>query len=97
MIVNFSIPDLINGTFELFGMIFVLLSVKQLYKDKQFKGSHIMTIGYFTAWGCWNIYFYPHLGQSISFVGALGTTLANVTYTCQIIYYKWFYKGTKNA
>ncbi len=86
-------PDLINGTFELFGMIFVLLSVKQLYKDKQFKGSHIMTIGYFTAWGGWNIYFYPHLGQPISFVGALGTTLANVTYTTQIIYYKWFYKG----
>jgi hypothetical protein len=63
--------DLINGLFEAFGGIMIWLNVRRIIKDKQVRGMSSVTTWVFTAWGFWNLYFYPHLGQWLSFAGGL--------------------------
>ena len=81
------IPDYVNGTFELFGTLFILLSVRQLWLEKLVRGVSYWHIGFFTAWGFWNLFYYPHLGQWWSFVGGMALVWANAIYLTQIIYY----------
>ena len=79
--------DFLNGSFELAGGLFILLSVIKLYKDKKVRGISYVHVGYFTAWGYWNIYYYPYLNQWISFIGGLSVVLINTLWLGQIIYY----------
>ena len=51
--------DSVNGAFELCGGFFILLSVRQLYLDKQVKGVSLSHVGFFTLWGAWNLVYYP--------------------------------------
>jgi hypothetical protein len=81
------IPDLINGLFEVFGGVFVVMNVYQIYKDKVVHGIHWGSTIFFTSWGIWNIFYYPHLGQWLSFYGGLFICLANVVWLIQRIYY----------
>ena len=81
------IADLINGLFELFGGFAVLLSIAKLYKDKQAKGVSEWHIAFFTSWGLWNIYYYPSLGQLLSFYGGIVVVIANAVYVTLICYY----------
>lgn len=82
------IPDLINGSFELFSGIFLWLNVRQLYLDKKIKGVRILPSAFFAMWGFWNLYFYPHLGQWFSFAGGLNIVTANSIWVVQMIYYR---------
>lgn len=70
-------PDLINATFELLGGAFVALSVRRLWIDRSVKGSSPWTIAFFFLWGGWNLFYYPHLDQWLSFYGGLVVVLAN--------------------
>ena len=79
--------DNINGLFELFGGLFILLSCFKLYRDKKVRGVSYIHVGYFAMWGYWNIHYYPHLGQWFSFAGSLTVTLINTIWLGQIIYY----------
>jgi Ca2+/Na+ antiporter len=79
--------DLINGLFEFVGGILVFLNCYRLYIDKEVKGVSLYACLYFTAWGLWNCYFYPVLGLSISFIGALVITIANILWVSLAIYY----------
>jgi hypothetical protein len=81
------IQDLINGFFEFSGAIFILLSIIKLYKDKMVHGVQWLTILYFFSWGLWNLYYYPHLGQTISFCGGIAITICNFIWFSQILYY----------
>lgn len=83
-----SIPDLINGSFETFGSLFIILSIIKLYKDKEVKGVSWLCTLYFVLWGYWNLYYYPHLGQWISFAGGVLITIMNTIWLLQIYYYK---------
>jgi len=80
-------PDIINGTFELCGSAFILLSIRKLYHDKIVRGISWLHVGYFAAWGIWNLYYYPHLGQTFSFVGSIGIAVTNVIYTLMLVWY----------
>jgi len=80
--------DTINGLFECFGSLFILLSIRQLIKDKQVRGFHWGHLTFFTTWGLWNLVYYPHLDQWVSFVGGIFVTLANVVYLALILYYR---------
>jgi hypothetical protein len=71
------IQNTINGSFELFGGLFVLLSVIKLLRDKKVKGVSWIHVTYFTFWGYWNIYYYPFLKQWISFIGGLSVVFVN--------------------
>lgn len=87
-----SLPDLVNGCFEAFGGLFVLNHCRVLYKDKAVRGISVLSTVFFLSWGIWNLYYYPHLGQWLSFAGGLFIVIANVLWCYLLIYYKWFYK-----
>ena len=79
--------DIINGSFELLGAYFTWKNALCLYRDKQVKGVYWPTTAFFTAWGFWNIYYYPNLGQWFSFWGGVLLVLGNAAWTIQAIYY----------
>ena len=79
--------DNMNGLFELCGGLFIFLSVLKLRKQKKVRGVSAVGIAYFTLWGYWNIYYYPHLNQWFSFAGGLSVVLINTAWLAQIIYY----------
>lgn len=62
-------------------------NVRQLYKDKQVRGISVLTTVFFTSWGVWNLYYYPHLDQWLSFAGGLVIVTANVAWVSQMFYY----------
>jgi len=80
-------PDLINGLFEFFAGFFILLHCRRLYKDKKVRGVSIVAIIFFTSWGFWNLFYYPHLGQWISFFGGLFIVSANSVWIWMMVYY----------
>ena len=81
-------PDIINGLFEMLGGVSLLKNVGQLYADKQSKGVHWSPTLFFAAWGVWNLYYYPHLNQTFSFIGGLFIVTANVVWFVMMMYYK---------
>jgi hypothetical protein len=81
-------PDLINGSFEAIGSLLVWLNIRQLYRDKVVRGVHIAPVMFWTAWGYWNIYYYPHLNQWLSFAGGISVVLANSVWVGQMLYYR---------
>ena len=82
-----TIPDLINGVFEASGSLFILLSIRRLYEDKLVRGVSFIHVGFFSLWGVWNLYYYPHLGQWLSFAGGVLITVSNMSYTYLLVYY----------
>ena len=73
--------DFINGfIFELLGAVVVWLNVRTLMRDRVVAGVSWWAFAFFVAWGCWNMYYYPHLGQWASFIGAVLVVLANLTW-----------------
>ena len=80
-------PDLFNGVFEFCGAGFILLSVARLYREKVVRGVSWVHVAFFSAWGFWNLFYYPHLGQWISFAGGIGIVGTNTFWLCQLLYY----------
>ena len=81
------INDYINGGFEFIGGLLLWWNVKQLYKDKVVKGVKILPTAFFAAWGYWNLYYYPSLNQTISFIAGVFLVIANTTWVIMAIYY----------
>ncbi len=82
-----QLPDLINGGFELLGGFFVLNHCRVLYKQKAVAGVSILSIVFFTSWGVWNIFFYKHLNQPLSWYGGIVLAAANIFYVLMLLYY----------
>ena len=82
-----SWPDIINGSSELFGAVLLLTNVVRLHRDKFVQGVHWTPTAFFTAWGLWNLFYYPHLGQWFSFVGGLAIVVVNAIWLGQFVYY----------
>jgi hypothetical protein len=80
-------PDLINGLFELVGSVAVWGNVHKLLADKAVRGTRWQLMVFFSSWSIWNLYYYPHLGQWLSFVGGVSLMVANVTWTALAAYY----------
>lgn len=85
-----ALPDIINGMFEFAGGFFLLTNVWKIYKDKVLKGYHWVSTAFFSAWGLWNLFYYPHLGQWFSFAGGLFIVSVNLFWLGQI----WYYSNT---
>lgn len=88
-----DIPDIANGIFELLGAPFILLSVFKLRKEKKVRGISGWHVLFFTSWGFWNLYYYPHLNQWMSFFGGIAIATINMLWLTQMLYYN--YKETK--
>ena len=64
--------DATNALFELAGAVLTWRNALQLHRDQEIKGVYWPVTGFFAAWGAWNLYYYPSLGQTLSFAaGAL--------------------------
>lgn len=69
--------DYVNAFFEGGGACIQLLNVRQLLRDKTVRGVHWLPLLFWTAWGYWNVVYYPSLSQWASFVGGLGVVACN--------------------
>jgi hypothetical protein len=79
--------DAVNGSFELVGGFAVLLHCWKLYKDKQIKGVSWLASLFFTLWGYWNLYYYPHLEQWLSLFGGTVIVAGNTMWVAMMLYY----------
>lgn len=82
-----SWPDIINGAFETSGAFFIWLSIFRLWRDKRVAGISVLTIGFFFAWGLWNLFYYPHLEQWASTAGGILIVISNAIYVGMLLYY----------
>jgi hypothetical protein len=80
--------DYINGLFELVGAYFTWMNAFILYKDKAIKGVYWPTTAFFSAWGLWNLHYYPSLDQWASFVGGVILVSGNIMWVILILLYK---------
>lgn len=80
-------PDTLNGAFEFLGSVMLWRNVLQLHRDKIVKGVHWSATGFFMLWGYWNLYYYPALGQWLSFAGGVSIVTANTVWLVQTLYY----------
>ncbi len=79
--------DSVNGTFELVASAAIIGHCLRLYKDKMVRGVSLTATAFFTSWGFWNLYYYPSLGQILSFAAGVGVVLANISWLGMMIYY----------
>lgn len=82
-----SWQDLVNGTYEMLGAPFIVLSILNLYKEKLVKGVDWRAVAFFSTWSVWNLYYYPHLDQWASFFGGILIAIANAVWLAMMIYY----------
>lgn len=80
-------PDFINGLFEFCGGVFILNHCRALYRDKLVKGVSILSTVFFSLWGVWNLYYYPHLEQMWSFAGGIVIVGGNCLWIGMMVYY----------
>lgn len=83
-----DIPDLVNGLFELAGGAFLFLNVLALLRDKKLRGVHWLPTVFFNSWGIWNLFYYHHLDQPLSWYGGLVIVSVNTWWLYLIGYYK---------
>jgi hypothetical protein len=88
-------PDFINGLFEAFAGLFVLNHCRVLYAHKQVRGVSLASVAFFTLWGIWNLYYYPALGQPMSFYGGLFVVAANAFYVGMMVHYRSIISGAR--
>lgn len=85
---SLNAADALNGAFELLGGVVLWQNVRRLRQDKQVRGADWRVTGFFMAWGVWNLYFYPHLEQWLSFTGGLCIVAANAVWLYYAIKYR---------
>jgi hypothetical protein len=78
-------PDLGNALFEAGGAVTAWLNALQLYRDKEIKGVYWPIYFFYTAWGFWNLYYYPALGQWFSFFAGAVLVLGNFAWITQAV------------
>lgn len=79
--------DLINGGFELFGAFALWQNVIAVRRDRKVLGYNPKATIFFTTWGIWNLYFYPSLGQWLSFWGGVAIVTVNAIWLGHVFYY----------
>ena len=75
-----NLADVVNGLFEFGGSLVLWLNVRQIYRDKGYQGVTSLATLFFMAWGYWNLYYYPSLGQWASFFGGISIVAANTAW-----------------
>ena len=80
--------DAINGIFEMGGAFAIVLSIVRVVRDRDVAGIAVLHVSYFTAWGLWNLYYYPSLGQTLSFVAGVAVVVANLVWISLLIRYR---------
>lgn len=79
---------MVNGCFEGGGGLMLLLNVRRLRRDRRVQGVSIPVQAFWTGWGVWNLWFYPHLGQWVSFFGGISVVLGNAAWVALALWYE---------
>lgn len=79
-------PDLINGLFELGGALSICLHIREVWRDRGHAGISFNAASFMACWGLWNLFYYPHLGQWLSFVGGVALVVVNIAWLASMIY-----------
>ena len=79
--------DIINGVLETAGGGFITFSVIKLHQDKIVRGVSWVHAGFFAGWGYWNLFYYPHLDQWMSFAGGVFIVATNTVWLGQLLYW----------
>ena len=83
-------PDIVNGLFELLGAYFTWMNAYRLWKDREIKGVYWPATAFFAAWGMWNLFYYPALGQWCSFCGGAVLVIGNMWWVVMALRLKFF-------
>ena len=83
-------PDAINGLFEFIGALLVINSIRVLLYDRAVQGVSVFSCCAFSTWGVWNLFYYPYLGQWLSFAGGACLCAANLTWVGLMLFFKSF-------
>lgn len=86
------LADLVNAAFEFLAAVFILNHTRAMLKSGQAYGVSLLSTAFFAAWGAWNIFYYPHIGQTASFYAGILVFFANIIWVSTIIYIRR--KGT---
>ena len=89
--------DLINGLFELAAGLLLSLNVRRLFKDKHVRGVCLLSVMLMAAWGYWNLFFYPIVGATFSFLAGIPVAVVNTIWGIQIFYYERREKRSKKV
>jgi hypothetical protein len=79
--------DALNGTFEFTGSLLTFNNVRHVIIDRGYAGIWWPAIVFFLSWGLWNLWFYPHLGQTWSFFGGAMLCTANIAWAGVMLAY----------
>ena len=82
-----TLPDAVNGSFELLGGLAQFVNCRRLLRDKKVSGVDWRVTAFFTAWGFWNLFYYPHLDQWLSFAGGIGIVVTNCVWVGLALHY----------
>jgi hypothetical protein len=74
------IADIVNAALETVGGVLLWLHVLRAWRDGEIKGAHWAPALFFGAWGAWNLFYYPLLGQYLSAAAGVMPLIANVAY-----------------
>lgn len=80
-------PDVLNAGFELVGAFFTWQNFKRIRRDKGYAGIYWPAVVFFTSWGLWNLFYYPHLGQWWSATAGLALFVCNCCWLGGMWYY----------
>ena len=80
--------DQINGAFEAGLAVMLFLNLRRLMKDREVKGFDYKVVVFTTAWGIWNLFYYPALGQMFSFYAGIGVVSMNAAWLWLVWHYK---------
>lgn len=78
--------DWLNGSFELIGSLLTWKNAQAYWRVREARGVYWPTTAFFTAWGVWNLAYYPALDQWASFAGAALLALGNGTWVALVVY-----------
>jgi len=81
-------PDAVNGLFELGGAVAIAMHIRAIVKSRQAHGVSLVATSFFFLWGLWNLYYYPHLEQWMSFTAGVAIASLNCVWVALIIHYR---------
>ena len=70
------------------GSVVTWLNVRALRRDRVVAGVDWRVVGFFAAWGVWNLYCYPMLGHWLSAFGGVVLCAGNLTWVAMALYYR---------
>ncbi len=79
--------DATNAIFELIGALLIIINIRKVLEDGEVKGVSPIPVTFFTLWGFWNIFYYPYLGQWLSFIAGIIMFITNTIWVGLMLYY----------